>query len=54
MAKMRDFVAEVAPLVARGEIKSATTFVDGLENAPAAMMDILRSNANVGKVVIRI
>ncbi len=54
MAKMREFVAEVAPLVARGEIKSATTFVDGLENAPNAMMDILRSNANVGKVVIRI
>ncbi|HZO95293.1 MAG TPA: NADP-dependent oxidoreductase [Candidatus Baltobacteraceae bacterium] len=54
MAKMRDFIAEVAPLVAGGEIKAPTTFVDGLENAPHALLDLLRPNANLGKVVVRL
>ena len=54
MARLPAFVAEVAPLVARGEIKAPTTFIDGLENAPRALIDLLRSNANLGKVVVRI
>ena len=49
-----EFIAEVAPLVASGEIRSQTTFSDGLENAPAALMNILRPNTNVGKAVVRI
>ena len=49
-----EFIAEVAPLIASGEIKSQSTFSDGLENAPAALMTILRANANVGKAVVRI
>ena len=28
--------------------------VDGLENAPEALMNILRPNATVGKVVVRV
>jgi len=53
-ARRAEFIAEVAPLVASGDIKAPTTFVDGLENAPEAFMSILRPNANVGKVVVRI
>ena len=49
-----EFIAEVAPLIASGEIKSPSTFSDGLENAPAALMTILRPNTNVGKAVVRI
>ena len=54
MARFRDFVAEVAPLVASGEIKAPTTFIDGLENAPEALMQILKPNPTVGKVVVRV
>ncbi|HEY0393117.1 MAG TPA: NADP-dependent oxidoreductase [Candidatus Elarobacter sp.] len=54
MARFRDFVGEVAPLIASGELKAPATFVDGLENAPAAFMQILRPNASVGKMVVRI
>lgn len=49
-----EFIAEVAPLVASGQIKSETAFSDGLENAPAAFMTILRPNANVGKAVVKL
>ena len=54
LARFGEFVAEVSPLIASGEIKTPTTFVEGLENAPAALMQILRPNANVGKAVVRI
>ena len=54
LARFPEFVAEVAPLVAKGEIKSETTFTDGLENAPQAFMNILRPNPNLGKAVVRI
>jgi NADPH-dependent curcumin reductase CurA len=54
LKRFGEFVAEVAPLVASGELRAPTTFVDGLENAPSAFMQILRPNANVGKAVVRI
>jgi NADPH-dependent curcumin reductase CurA len=54
MARFRDYVAEIAPLIAKGEIASKSTIVDGLENAPQAFMTILRPNSNVGKAVVRI
>jgi hypothetical protein len=54
MARFRDFVAEVAPLISSGELKAPATFVEGLENAPSAFMQILRPNASVGKMVVRI
>jgi len=54
LARFRDFLAEVAPFVASGDLRTPTTFVEGLDNAPGALMGILRSNATVGKVVVRV
>jgi NADPH-dependent curcumin reductase CurA len=54
MSHFSEFIAEAAPLVAAGELKAPTTFVDGLENAPEALMNILRPNATLGKVVVRV
>jgi NADPH-dependent curcumin reductase CurA len=54
LARLGEFLTEVAPLVAQGAIKAPVTFVDGIENAPRAFMDILRPNANVGKVLVRL
>jgi NADPH-dependent curcumin reductase CurA len=54
LARFKEYVAEVAPLVASGDIKAPVTFVDGLDNAPAAFMQILRPNASVGKMVVRL
>jgi len=41
------------PLIAAGELKTPTTFVDGLENAPSAFRQLLQPNTNVGKLVVR-
>ncbi len=54
LARFREFAAEVTPLIAAGELKTPTTFVDGLENAPRALMQLLQPNANVGKIVVRV
>jgi NADPH-dependent curcumin reductase CurA len=54
MTRFGEFITEVAPLVASGELQAPTTFVDGLENAPGALMEILRPNATLGKVVVRV
>ena len=53
-ARLGEFLGEVAPLVAQGALKAPVTFVDGIENAPRAFMDILRPNTSVGKVVVRL
>ncbi|MFD8500266.1 NADP-dependent oxidoreductase [Amycolatopsis sp. NPDC059657] len=47
------FVAEVAPLVASGQLKHSETFVDGIENAPQAFIDMLEG-ANTGKMLVRV
>jgi NADPH-dependent curcumin reductase CurA len=49
-----EFLAEVAPLVADRALQAPTTFVDGLENAPAALIELLRPNATIGKILIRL
>jgi len=54
LKRFGEFVAEAAPLIASGELRAPTTFVDGLDNAPGAFMQILRPNATVGKVVVRL
>lgn len=54
LARFSEFLGEVLPLVREGSILAPTTFVDGLENAPDALMDILRPNASLGKVLVRI
>lgn len=53
-AREPEFLAEVLPLVADGTLKARTTFVDGLENAPRALVDLLRPNAAIGKVLVRL
>ena len=49
----KQFVEEVAPLVASGELKYSETFVDGIRNAPEAFLGLL-SGANTGKMLVRI
>ena len=52
-SEMKNFVAEVAPLLAGKKIKAPETVIDGLERAPQAFLDLLRG-ANIGKMVVRI
>ncbi|RJQ83478.1 NADP-dependent oxidoreductase [Amycolatopsis panacis] len=47
------FLTELAPLVASGEIKYSETFVDGIRNAPDAFLGLL-SGANTGKMLVRL
>jgi NADPH-dependent curcumin reductase CurA len=47
-----DFLAEVGPLVRDGRIKYREDIVDGLENAPRALIGLLRGE-NFGKVIVR-
>ncbi|MEV0065548.1 NADP-dependent oxidoreductase [Amycolatopsis sp. NPDC050768] len=49
----QQFVSEVAPLVASGEIKYSETIVDGIRNAPDAFLGLL-SGANTGKMLVRL
>ncbi len=51
--RMRDFLTEVAPAIASGQIKFASTFVDGLVNAPDALLGLFRGE-NTGKMVVRL
>ena len=48
-----DFLAEVGPLVRDGRIKYREDIVDGLENAPIALIGLLRGE-NFGKVIVRV
>jgi NADPH-dependent curcumin reductase CurA len=50
---MPDFQAEVGPAVRDGRICFRETVVEGLENAPRALIDLLRG-ANVGKMVVKV
>ncbi|MEM7523895.1 MAG: NADP-dependent oxidoreductase [Pseudomonadota bacterium] len=46
------FLAEVAPLLASGEIKAKETVSEGLASAPAAFISLL-TGSNFGKAVVR-
>ncbi len=48
-----DFLAEVGPLVRDGCIKYREDIVEGLENAPRALIGLLRGE-NFGKVIVRV
>jgi NADPH-dependent curcumin reductase CurA len=50
---MPEFLREVVPALADGRIKVRETFVDGLENAPGALIGQLRGE-NTGKMVVRL
>ena len=53
MDQAPQFLAEVAPLVARGEIKAEETVYEGLESGPEAFAGLF-TGANTGKAVVRI
>lgn len=53
IATMGEFVSEVGGLLKSGRLKSRETVVDGLENAPAAFMGLLKGE-NFGKLVVKI
>ena len=42
----------MGPWLAEGRISTRETVVDGIENAPAAFMGLLRGD-NVGKMLVR-
>ena len=47
------FLSEVGPRVAAGEIKYREDIVDGLENAPAALIGMLKGR-NFGKLIVKV
>jgi NADPH-dependent curcumin reductase CurA len=53
MKRMPEFLAEVAPLVKSGGIRSKETIIEGLERAPQAFLDLF-SGENVGKMVVKL
>jgi len=52
-ALLPEFHREVGPAVADGRIRFQETVVDGIENAPAAFIGLLRGE-NTGKMVVRL
>ena len=50
---MADFVAEIGGWLATGAVRVDETVVDGLENAPAAFIGLLRGE-NTGKMIVRV
>ena len=51
--RFRDFIAEVGPWIASGQLQYRETIVDGLENTPAAFAGLFRGD-NVGKMLVRV
>jgi hypothetical protein len=48
-----DFIAEVGPWVAGGEVRTRETVVDDIANAPQAFMDLFNGH-NIGKMIVRV
>ncbi len=53
VSRFGDFLREVGPKVASGEIKYAEDVAEGLENAPQAFMGLLKGK-NLGKLVVKV
>ncbi len=51
--RLPDMIADVSRWLADGKLSHAETVVDGLENAPAAFINLLRG-ANTGKMIVRL
>jgi NADPH-dependent curcumin reductase CurA len=55
MKEMPAFFAEAAPALKSGKLISRETFVEGLDAAPAAFLDLLHSGAaNIGKMIVKL
>jgi len=54
IARFDEFVSEVAPYLRDGKIHAPESFVDGVENAPRAFIDMLRGGKHIGKVLVRV
>jgi len=52
--RMPEFLAEVLPLISEGALVTQSTIIEGIANAPGALMSILRPYTNVGKVLVRL
>jgi len=53
--EMPALLAEAVPALATGKLVNRETFVDGLDQAPKAFLDLLHSGAgNIGKMVVRL
>lgn len=50
---LEDFIAEVGPWVARGELKYRETIVEGIENMPDAFIGLLAGD-NIGKMLVKV
>jgi NADPH-dependent curcumin reductase CurA len=50
---LKEFVAEVGPWVASGELKYRETIVDGIENMPGAFIGLL-AGENIGKMLVKV
>ncbi|MDQ2960168.1 MAG: NADP-dependent oxidoreductase [Candidatus Dormibacteraeota bacterium] len=48
-----DFIREVGPWLAEGRLSTRETLVEGIENAPAAFLGLLRGD-NTGKMLVRL
>jgi NADPH-dependent curcumin reductase CurA len=53
MSRYGDFLREVGPWLAEGRLSTRETVVDGIENAPAAFLGLLRGD-NTGKMLVRV
>ncbi len=51
--RLPDMIADVSTWLREGRLTHAETVVGGLENAPAALIDVLRG-ANTGKMIVRL
>jgi hypothetical protein len=50
-----DLLTEAVPALESGRLVNRETFVDGLDSAPTALLDLLHSGAgNIGKMVVRL
>lgn len=53
MSHFPEFLAEIAPLVAEGQIRYAEEFVDGFENLPATLLTLFDGSHGGGKLIVR-
>ena len=49
------FMAEAIPALQSGKLKNCETVVEGLDTAPAALIELLHSGAgNIGKMIVEL